>query len=80
MTVDDSGRIVLPAKVRKQLNLAPGSKLLGRLNRDNVSFQTRAQALKEAQAYFSSLRRGKKLWSEEIIRDRRQEARHHRAG
>ena len=80
VTVDDSGRILLPANVRKQLNLGPGSKLLGRVDRDNVSFKSRAQALKEAQAYFSSLRRGKELWSEEIIRDRRREARRHHAG
>jgi hypothetical protein len=40
--------------------------------------KTRAHALKKAQDHFSRLRPGGKLWSEELKRERRREAR--RAG
>jgi len=33
------------------------------------------QALREAQAYFSQFRKKGELWSEELIRERREEAR-----
>ena len=39
---------MLPAKVRKQLNLRRGSELIGRVGDDRVTFKSRAQALKEA--------------------------------
>ncbi|MBZ5608134.1 MAG: AbrB/MazE/SpoVT family DNA-binding domain-containing protein [Acidobacteriia bacterium] len=75
VVVDGSGRILLPAKVRKQLNLRRGSELIGRVGDDRVTFKSRAQALKEAQEHFSRQRPSGKLWSEELIQERRREAR-----
>jgi AbrB family looped-hinge helix DNA binding protein len=73
--VDRSGRILLPSKVRKQLQLRAGSELMARLGKEEVVLRTREQALRQAQEYFSQLRKTGKLMSEELIEDRRKEAR-----
>jgi AbrB family looped-hinge helix DNA binding protein len=76
VTLDGSGRILVPAKVRKQMNLRKGSELIARLEKERLVLHTRAQAIREAQAYFSKFRpKGGKLWSEELIEERREEAR-----
>jgi AbrB family looped-hinge helix DNA binding protein len=73
--VDASGRVLLPAKIRKQLKLQRGSKLVGHVNQEKLVLQTRTQALRDAQAYFSQFRKPGVLWSEELIKERRKEAR-----
>ena len=75
VAVDGSGRILLPAKIRKQLNLKQGSELIARVSKEQLVLQTRQQALREAQAYFSKFRPAGTLWSEELIKERRKEAR-----
>jgi len=75
VTVDGSGRVLLPAKLRKQLKLGRGSKLIARVQKEQLILHTREQALREAQAYFSKFRKKGELWSEELIRERREEAR-----
>jgi AbrB family looped-hinge helix DNA binding protein len=77
--VDASGRILLPAKVRRDLHLKRGSELVMRLGKGSVQLKTRARALKEAQEYFSQFRRKGELWSDELIKERRQETRRERA-
>ena len=54
--LDGSGRILLPAKVRKQLKLEKGTVVIGRLDKEQLILWTRAQALREAQEYFSQFR------------------------
>jgi AbrB family looped-hinge helix DNA binding protein len=76
--LDGSGRILLPAKVRKELKLRPGSELIARLGKEQLVLKTRAQALRQAQEYFSKLRPAGKLLSEELIQERRKEARRER--
>jgi DNA-binding transcriptional regulator/RsmH inhibitor MraZ len=74
--LDGSGRILLPAKVRKHLKLEKGAVVIGRLEKEQLILWTRAQALRKAQAYFSQFRpKGGKLLSDELIEDRRGEAR-----
>jgi DNA-binding transcriptional regulator/RsmH inhibitor MraZ len=74
--LDGSGRILLPAKVRKQLKLEKGAVVIGRLEKEQLILWTRAEALRKAQAYFSQFRKkGDKLWSDELIEERREEAR-----
>jgi bifunctional DNA-binding transcriptional regulator/antitoxin component of YhaV-PrlF toxin-antitoxin module len=75
VVVDASGRILLPAHVRKQLKLGRGSQLIGQLRAGRLVFKTREQALKEAQRHFARLRSPGSLWSEELIRERRRAAR-----
>jgi AbrB family looped-hinge helix DNA binding protein len=76
--VDGSGRILLPAKVRKKLDLRQGSELVVHLGKEALLLKTRAQALYRAQEYFSKLRKGGTLWSEELVQERRREARRER--
>jgi len=77
LAVDGSGRILLPAKVRKQLKLKKGSALIARVNEEQLVLQTRSQVLREVQEVFSRYRpKGGKLLSDELIADRRREARH----
>ena len=78
LTVDSSGRVLLPAKIRKQLKLKEGSTLSGSVIDEQVVLQTRDQALRRAQKYFSQFRKKGELWSEELIRERREEARRER--
>ena len=74
--LDGSGRILLPAKVRKQLKLEKGTVVIGRLEKEQLILWTRAQALRRVQAYFSQFRPNDgKLLSDELIEDRREEAR-----
>jgi DNA-binding transcriptional regulator/RsmH inhibitor MraZ len=74
--LDGSGRILLPAKVRKQLKLEKGAVVIGRVEKEQLILWTRAEALRKAQAYFSQFRpKGGKLLSDELIEDRREEAR-----
>jgi len=77
--VDRAGRILLPAKLRKQLHLKHGSELIVQMGKDTLVLKTRSQALRRAQEYFSSLRPQNELWSEELIKARRKEARRERA-
>jgi bifunctional DNA-binding transcriptional regulator/antitoxin component of YhaV-PrlF toxin-antitoxin module len=76
--VHGSGRILLPAKVRKQMNLRKDSELIARLEKQQLVLNTRAEALRRAQEFFSKLRPAGVLWSDEIIKDRRREARRER--
>jgi len=74
--LDGSGRILLPAKIRKHLKLEKGAVVIGRLDKEQLILWTRAQALRKAQEYFSQFRKkGDKLWSDELIEERREEAR-----
>jgi bifunctional DNA-binding transcriptional regulator/antitoxin component of YhaV-PrlF toxin-antitoxin module len=78
--LDGSGRILVPAKVRKELKLRKGSELIASLDKQQLVLNTRAEALRRAQEYFSRFRPKGTLWSDEIIRDRRKEARRERKG
>jgi len=76
--VDGSGRILLPAKVRKQMNLRKDSTPIAKMEKQKLVLNTRAEALRKAQEFFSKRRPAGVLWSEELIRERREEARRER--
>jgi len=74
--LDGSGRILLPAKVRKQLKLQQGSIIMASLDGEQIVLKSQAQVIHEVQQYFSQFRKkGDKLWSDELIEERREEAR-----
>jgi bifunctional DNA-binding transcriptional regulator/antitoxin component of YhaV-PrlF toxin-antitoxin module len=74
--VDGSGRILLPAKLRKQMNLRKDSQLVAKLEKQKLVLKTRADVIREVQELFSRYRpKGGKLLSDELIEDRRREAR-----
>ena len=60
------------------MNLRKDSELIARLEKQQLVLNTRAEALRRAQEFFSKLRPAGVLWSDEIIKDRRREARRER--
>ena len=72
--VDETGRILLPAKVRRKLSLRSGSAVLLRVKANTLELTTPEQAARAAQDFVCSLAPGVSL-SRELIRERRREAR-----
>jgi AbrB family looped-hinge helix DNA binding protein len=72
--VEKSGRILIPAVVRRQLHLKEGSELILRVDEAGIQMGTREQALarihKELRRYIPEGR----VLSEELIQERRAEA------
>jgi AbrB family looped-hinge helix DNA binding protein len=70
--VDSAGRVLIPARVRQRHGLQPGSVVIvNDTATGGISLTPQRSAVRAAQAYFSKLRRGDELWSEELIQERR---------
>jgi len=70
-----SGRLVIPAAVREELGLTPGTELVLRVDDEGLRLQTRAQAVARAQEIVRRhVPRGRKL-ARELLRERRLETR-----
>lgn len=72
--VDGSGRIVLPADVRLRQHIHTGDHVVIIENDHGLQVRTHDQAVREARAVFSGLAPADVVLSDELIRDRRQEA------
>jgi AbrB family looped-hinge helix DNA binding protein len=72
--IDKSGRIVLPAEVRSILGVAEGDSVLVVQDGRSVEILTPQDALRQAQDYFMKLAPPEVCMSDELIRDRREEA------
>jgi len=73
--VDNVGRILLPAKLRKKLSIRKGSELKLCLEGKNLEVKTIDQAIQDAQDHVQSLiPRGVSV-VDELIAERRREAR-----
>jgi len=72
--IDRVGRVVIPAPLRRRLGLVEGSQVIVTCQQDAVVMRTRRHGIAAAQKYFTKLAPAEELWSEELIRDRRQEA------
>ena len=74
--VDNAGRVLIPAPLREKLGVQPGATVSiaeGRGGR--IVLESRMAALHEAQEYFCGLAPPTKVWSDELIAARREEAR-----
>jgi AbrB family looped-hinge helix DNA binding protein len=76
--IDKSGRIVLPAEVRSTLGVAEGDSVLVVQDGKSVEILTPQEALRQAQEYFMKLAPPEVCMSDELIRERREEAAHER--
>jgi AbrB family looped-hinge helix DNA binding protein len=68
--------VLIPAEVRKRLGMKPGATVTiteGPLGR--IVLEPALALLREAQEYFQSLAPASVLWSDELIAERRKEAR-----
>jgi len=72
--VDASGRIVLPADVRLRQHIHTGDEVVIIEADDGLQVKTQEQAIREAQAVFAQLAPADVSLSDELIRDRRHEA------
>jgi AbrB family looped-hinge helix DNA binding protein len=72
--IDKSGRIVLPAEVRSALGVSEGDSVLVVQEGDSVEILTRQEALRQAQDYFMKLAAPEVCMSDELIKERREEA------
>jgi len=69
-----AGRIVIPVAVRERLGLKDGTELVLSVNEEGICLRPLELAIERAQDYFSSLGPSDSLASEELIRERREEA------
>jgi AbrB family looped-hinge helix DNA binding protein len=74
--VDSSGRIVLPADVRLRQHIHTGDQVVIIEGNDGLQVKTQEQAIREARNLFAILAPPDVLLSEELIRERREEAKH----
>jgi AbrB family transcriptional regulator (stage V sporulation protein T) len=72
--LDASGRIVLPAEARLELGLDQGDEVLLVRDEHGLHVKTPAQLVREVQAYFSALWPKERSVTEELLRERREEA------
>jgi AbrB family looped-hinge helix DNA binding protein len=71
----DRGRLVLPSRLRKRLALKSGEELVLTLDDDGaMRLTTRRQRLNKLQGMFATIEPHRRL-SDELIRERRREAR-----
>ena len=72
--VGPNGRIVIPAEFRRSLDLQPGDRLVAVLRDGGVHLYTPDQAIRRAQQIVRSrVRKGRRL-SDELLEERRKEA------
>jgi AbrB family looped-hinge helix DNA binding protein len=74
--IDKMGRVVIPAEIRQKAHLKPGSTVsitTGASGR--IVLEPTLALVREAQEYFLSLGPAEELWSDELLAERRLEAR-----
>ena len=72
---NDNGRIVTPAWIRQQLGLKPGDTLLMRVEGDLLIAEPQLARVRRVQESLSKLIPADRLLSDELIAERREEAR-----
>ncbi len=72
--LDSSGRVLLPAELRKQLNATRGANFLWVKTPQGVTLKTFEQSLSEIQSYYQNLSPASDVWSEELLARRKLEA------
>ena len=72
--VDAAGRVTLPAELRHKLGIEPGQELILAEDGQGVRLQTFAQAVRAAQEAFAPYRIPGQSVVDELIRERREEA------
>ena len=70
--VEPSGRIMIPAALRRQVGIGPGDELIVDEKDGIIRMYTWATAIREVQRYFAQYADGTN-WSEELMAGRREE-------
>jgi AbrB family looped-hinge helix DNA binding protein len=72
--IEKSGRILIPAAIRRQLNLKEGSEVLLRVDETGIQMSTRQQALTRIHERLRRYIPENRVLSEELILERRADA------
>lgn len=73
--LNDNGRIVIPAEIRSRMGIKPGDILFLTLEGDVLKVESQMARIRRIQESMRTLIPGDRLLSEELIADRREEAR-----
>jgi len=73
--VDSAGRVLIPAELREKMDVKPGTMVTITGGRGRIVVESRSAAVRAAQKYFRGLGPEGEIWSEELISERRREAR-----
>ena len=73
VTIDDHGRIVIPAEMRRELGLQPGDEVAIYVDDDRLVVETDASLLKKLQGLFAHIPR-ERILSDELVAERHAEA------
>lgn len=74
--MQEDGRILIPAEIRKSIKANPGDKLcLSVDEQGNVKLQSKINALKEVQQYFGQFKIEGESVVEEFLKEKREETR-----
>lgn len=74
VSVDGSGRFVVPKELRTSLGIEAGGELMLSVENGALVAMTRREAVRRAQAMFTPWQPGEPLPSEQLIAERRAEA------
>jgi AbrB family looped-hinge helix DNA binding protein len=72
--VSDAGRVVIPAELRKEFGIEEGEDVVFSKDEHGIRIITLREAIRQAQDYFGSLVPPGVSLSDELLRDRREEA------
>ena len=70
----DGRRVVIPAELCQRYGLAPGDSVVLEASDSGITVRPLDKVLREVQAYFAGVAPANVLLSEELLRDRREEA------
>ena len=73
--LNDNGRIVIPAEIRSKMGIKPGDTLFLTLEGDVLKVESQMARIRRIQESMHALIPGDRLLSDELIEDRREEAR-----
>jgi AbrB family looped-hinge helix DNA binding protein len=73
--LNDNGRIVIPAEIRTKMGIKPGDTLFLTLEGDVLKVESQMSRIRRIQESMRALISGDRLLSDELIAERREEAR-----
>lgn len=79
VNVGPQGRVVIPARIRRSLSIGPGDTLVLRVVEGRIVLEKRADVLARVRRRFGGVPEGVSL-AEELISERREEARRESKG
>lgn len=72
--LDSAGRVLIPASSRQRLGIGQGDEVLVEVDDRGIHITTVAQAVKEAQEFFATIKKPGESIVDELIQERREEA------